>query len=81
MSVTTRSAPATASFASWVSSTTPPFFRAQATNSSFGSKPGGVAQANVKPKRAAASAKVAHTLLPSPAHATRLPRMEPRCSS
>ncbi len=81
VSVTTRSAPATALAGSRSMATVTPFARAKLTKAGSGSRVSGPVKVKSKPNWPAACRKLAQTLLPSPAQTTFLPAMDPRCSS
>src|SRR6185437_296521 len=81
VSVTTQSAPWTASSGLAVTRTRPPSALAQSSTRCGGSGDGGQAMRRSKSKRTAACTQLTTTLLPSPLHATTLPAAGPLCSS
>ena len=81
VSVTTQSAPETASLGSMVTVMSPPSEAAQSSTPAGGRRGSGQARRRVKPNLTAASIQDAATLLPSPLQATTLPAIGPRRSS
>src|SRR3954466_8739016 len=81
VSVTTQSAPFTASSGSLITLIGAPDVLIQPSSGFFGASSGGVATCRLKSKRSAACIQDVSTLLASPVQATVRPRIGPRCSS